>query len=60
MILDIEDRLEEIAADEEGFTTAELIGNAALGVAALAMIWGMIQSSVFPKLIAFMEAKLGI
>ncbi len=29
-----------IAHDEEaGFTTAELLGNAALGVAALAIIW---------------------
>lgn len=60
MIKIIEERFEEISADEDGFTTAELIGNAALGVAALAVIWGLIQSSVFPKLITFMETQLGI
>jgi hypothetical protein len=60
MINFVEDRIEEISADEAGFTTAELIGNAALGVAALAVIWGLIQSSVFPKLITFIETQLGI
>jgi hypothetical protein len=60
MILDIENRLEEISTDEEGFTTAELIGNAALGVAALAVIWGTIQTEVFPKLITFIEKQLNI
>lgn len=28
---------------EEGFSTAELLGNAALGVAALIVIWGLLQ-----------------
>jgi len=29
---------------EEGMTTAELLGNAALGVLALVVIWGMLQA----------------
>lgn len=28
---------------EEGFSTAELLGNAALGIAALVAIWGVLQ-----------------
>jgi hypothetical protein len=64
MINFVEDRITEITtatgADESGFTTAELIGNAALGVAALAVIWGLIQSQIFPRLISFMTTKLGI
>lgn len=28
---------------EEGFSTAELLGNAALGIAALVVIWGVLQ-----------------
>ena len=35
------DRLDHLRpAAEDGFSTAELLGNAALGVAALAIIWG--------------------
>ena len=30
--------------DESGMTTAELLGNAALGVLALVVIWGLLQS----------------
>jgi cytochrome b len=60
MIIDVESRIEEIHTDEDGFTTAELIGNAALGVAALAVIWGLIQTEVFPRLITFIETQLGI
>jgi hypothetical protein len=30
--------------NEEGMTTAELLGNAALGVLALIVIWGLLQS----------------
>ncbi len=29
--------------EEDGFTTAELLGNAALGVIALVAIWGLMQ-----------------
>ncbi len=30
--------------DESGMTTAELLGNAALGVLALVVIWGALQA----------------
>ena len=30
--------------DEEGFSTAELLGNAALGVVALVVIWAALQA----------------
>jgi len=30
--------------DESGFTTAELLGNAALGVVAVVVIWGLLQA----------------
>lgn len=32
------------ASDEEGMTTAELLGNAALGIAALVAIWAVLQT----------------
>jgi len=31
-------------ADEDGFSTAELLGNAALGVLALVVIWAALQA----------------
>jgi hypothetical protein len=33
-----------VADREEGMTTAELLGNAALGVAALVAIWAVLQT----------------
>ena len=42
------DRLRNAATrlhtDEEGFSTAELLGNAALGILALVVIWGLLQA----------------
>ncbi len=32
-----------LRADDDGFSTAELLGNAALGIAALVAIWAMLQ-----------------
>lgn len=32
-----------LAREEDGFGTAELLGNAALGVAALIVIWALLQ-----------------
>lgn len=34
----------KVSAGEEGMTTAELLGNAALGVLALVVIWGLLQT----------------
>jgi hypothetical protein len=36
-------RTRRLAVHERGFTTAELLGNAALGVAALVVIWLALQ-----------------
>ena len=34
----------QLAAPEAGMTTAELLGNAALGIAALVAIWAVVQT----------------
>jgi len=36
--------LSRLDADEDGFSTAELLGNAALGVVALVVIWGALRA----------------
>ena len=36
--------LRRFVSDEEGMTTAELLGNAALGIAALVAIWAVLQT----------------
>lgn len=35
--------LQELRAREGGFSTAELLGNAALGIIALVAIWGLLK-----------------
>jgi hypothetical protein len=37
-------RLDDRIAGEDGMTTAELLGNAALGIAALVAIWAVLQT----------------
>jgi hypothetical protein len=36
--------LGRLRRDQEGFTTAELLGNAALGIAALVVIWAVLRA----------------
>ena len=36
--------LARLDAEEDGFSTAELLANAALGVIALVVIWGLLQT----------------
>ena len=44
-VLDVLKRVFDRWSDSEtGMTTAELLGNAALGVLALVVIWGLLQS----------------
>jgi len=44
-VLDVLKRVFDRWSDAEaGMTTAELLGNAALGVLALVVIWGLLQS----------------
>lgn len=35
---------DRLVAEEDGFSTAELLGNAALGVVALVVIWGLLRT----------------
>jgi hypothetical protein len=42
---------------ESGMTTAELLGNAALGVLALVVIWGLLQS-LGVDIVNWMRAQL--
>jgi hypothetical protein len=37
-------RLRSLLNDERGLSTAELLGNAALAIAALVVIWGVLQT----------------
>jgi hypothetical protein len=43
--------------EERGFTTAELLGNAALGVLALVVIWAALQA-VGVNIVEWIEAQL--
>lgn len=44
---------------ETGMTTAELLGNAALGIAALVAIWALLQA-LGVNVINWIEGQLGI
>lgn len=43
MLLVLWSRVTGLREDPEGFTTAELLGNAALAIAALVAIWGVLR-----------------
>ncbi|MCZ7530796.1 MAG: hypothetical protein M5U31_10895 [Acidimicrobiia bacterium] len=45
--------------DESGMTTAELLGNAALGIAALVAIWALLQA-LGVNVVSWIEGQLGI
>jgi hypothetical protein len=45
--------------DEDGFSTAELLGNAALGIAALVAIWALL-ANVGTGVMTFISSALGI
>lgn len=44
---------------EEGFTTAELLGNAALGVAALAVLWAL-MGTLGGDMVAYIKKTMKI
>jgi hypothetical protein len=46
-----------LRSGDEGFSTAELLGNAALGIAALVIIWAALQG-VGSNVIAWIEGQL--
>ena len=51
--------IEKINEDETGMTTAELLGNAALAIAALVGIWLLLQQ-VGVDVITFIRNQIGI
>lgn len=46
-------------SDERGLTTAELLGNAALGIAALVAIWALLQA-LGVDIVDWIREQLGI
>lgn len=51
--------LKKISEEESGMTTAELLGNAALAIAALVGIWLLLQQ-VGVDVIDFIRTQIGI
>ena len=47
------------AGPESGMTTAELLGNAALGIAALVAIWAVLQSLGL-EIVNWIRGQLGV
>ena len=45
--------------DEHGMATAELLGNAALGIGALVVIWGLLQT-LGVNVIGWMGQQIGV
>jgi hypothetical protein len=45
--------------DEQGMTTAELLGNAALGIAALVAIWAVLQA-LGMDVVIWIRGQLGV
>lgn len=50
-------RLRRLGQDDRGLNTAELMGNAALAIAALVVIWGALQA-LGVDLVAWIRAQL--
>lgn len=51
--------LRRIDEDERGLNTAELLGNAALAIAALVVIWGALQA-LGVDVVEWVRGQLGI
>jgi hypothetical protein len=52
-------RVRSAAGGEEGMTTAELLGNAALGIAALVAIWAVLQALGL-DIVNWIRGQLGV
>jgi hypothetical protein len=52
-------RLRSANVAEEGMTTAELLGNAALGIAALVAIWAVLQALGL-DIVNWIRGQLGV
>lgn len=44
LLLWLDDAATRLTVEEDGFSTAELLGNAALGIAALVAIWAALRA----------------
>jgi hypothetical protein len=51
--------VERLRREDGGFSTAELLGNAALGIAALVAIWALMQG-LGVDIIDWIGAQLGV
>lgn len=51
--------LRSAAGSEDGMTTAELLGNAALGIAALVAIWAVLQALGL-DIVNWIRGQLGV
>jgi hypothetical protein len=49
----------QVDSDERGMTTAELLGNAALGIAALVAIWAVLQTLGL-DIVNWIRGQLGV
>jgi hypothetical protein len=54
-----ETALDDIDSTEAGMTTAELLGNAALGIAALVAIWAVLQALGL-NIVSWIGGQLGV
>jgi hypothetical protein len=52
-------RVRAAAGSEDGMTTAELLGNAALGIAALVAIWAVLQALGL-DIVNWIRGQLGV
>jgi hypothetical protein len=52
-------RVRVAAGSEDGMTTAELLGNAALGIAALVAIWAVLQALGL-DIVNWIRGQLGV
>jgi hypothetical protein len=52
-------RMRSTAEAEDGMTTAELLGNAALGIAALVAIWAVLQALGL-DIVNWIRGQLGV
>jgi hypothetical protein len=57
--IDLTARMRSATGAEGGMTTAELLGNAALGIAALVAIWAVLQALGL-DIVNWMRGQLGV
>jgi hypothetical protein len=59
LVLVLRSLARRLRTQESGFSTAELLGNAALGIAALVVIWGLL-STVGAGVMSYISSALGV